>query len=105
MVRPGAWLSNTASNTASGRLVCAGLPAWRYSTSSYDGPRVKMRAPHSRANNRRTCTACHVLRPVGVGMLRSFSAVAMPFNVVMPLARISAIVGANAAARASAFAA
>jgi hypothetical protein len=58
-----------------------------------------------RANTRRTCTACHVLRPVGVGMLREFSAVAMPRILVTPLARISAIVGANAAARASAFAA
>jgi hypothetical protein len=57
-------------------------------------------APHagSRASTRATCIARHSPTPRGVGMARLLSALAMPFLLVMPAARSSAMTGANSAA-------
>ena len=47
-----------------------------------------------------TCTACH-LPPRGVGIPRSFSALAIPVALTMPSARIAAMTGARSLARAA----
>jgi hypothetical protein len=69
------------------------VPLLRFTTAStrpMDARRFSFERRHSRANSRQTCTGCHRPRPVGVGMLRAFSAAAMPCRVVTPLACMSA---------------
>jgi hypothetical protein len=54
--------------------------------------------PASRFNSRETCAACQWPPPEGVGTPRSLSAAAMPFKVVIPAVRSSAMIGARSAA-------
>jgi hypothetical protein len=56
----------------------------------------------SRVSMLRTCAVSQNLWPRAVGIPRWVSAAAMAYGVVMPLACISAIIGASATARASA---
>jgi hypothetical protein len=53
----------------------------------------------SRRNKRLTCSAFHSPYPLAVGTRRSLSAAAMVRRLVTPLARSSATMGANYAAR------
>jgi hypothetical protein len=64
------------------------------------GRRCRGLAAASRFNTRMTCTACHSLRPVAVGMPRRSNSSAMARRLTTPAARSSLMIGAKSAARA-----